>query len=182
MVRLRAWAAIALATTVVVGACSDQEDATRERSPEGGSALTGPSNWHEVCVSARYSQDFTVGVAVASNVSNGPVTLLEAALTHPDGIALVGTDVVRPGNVMDTFGVWNGYPPRQLKDAPVERRAWQAREPIENSRVRPDERINFVLHLTGVGRAGPLQVTYRTGEESEETWTSNVRYSIRKVC
>lgn len=170
-----------LSLALTAAGCSDPEGSADGR-PTSDGALTGPTHWRKVCVSERYSDDFTLGVATAENSSTKEITLLDADLTNADGIELVGTDIVRPGHLMDSFGVWNGYPPMHLASAPGNEKLWRARAPLEGNRVMPGERINFLLHLRGVGRSGPLEVIYRTDGGADATWTSNVRYLIRELC
>ena len=165
---------------VAVAGCSGLGSNADPRSVDGG--LIGPTHFREVCVSARFSDEFTLGVATAENSSSDELTLLDAELTDADGIELLGTDVVRPGNLMDSFGVWNGYPPMQLASAPDNERLWRSRTPIADELVEPGERINFILRLRGEGTSGPIEVTYETADGEEAIWASNVRYRIRWRC
>lgn len=140
--------------------------------------LTGPSHYRKVCVSTERADQWTVGVATAQNTGDEAVILDSARLTDVAGIELVGTDVLRPAGLVDSFGVWNGYPPRGM--ASLDRRLWQSREPIEGNHVDAGERVNFLLHLIGDAGSGsgPLEVSYRTATGAGDTWTSNVRYGI----
>jgi hypothetical protein len=166
---------------VVAGlaACSSSPD------PEpDAEALTGPTHFRRICVSSLHASRWTIAVATGTNDSDRPVTLVDAALTDVEGLDLVRTDVIRPRWAVDTFGVWNGSPPRGVDDDPVSRRLWRSREPVGDLRVEPGERVNFVLHLRGDagGSAGPLEVTYRTDAGREHTYATNVEYVVERDC
>ena len=49
----------------------------------------------------------------------------------------------------DSFGVWNGYPPRGVAKDPLFDDLWSQREPIEGGTIEPGENVSFLLHLTG---------------------------------
>ncbi len=175
---IRATIGAAIAVTALAGTagCS-----TSEPTPEPES-LTGPTNFHEICVSTRHASQWTVAVATAVNEGAEAVTLDEASLSAGDGIELIGTDVIRPGELVATFGVWNGFPPRGMD--PLDRRLWRSRDPVEGHLVEPGERVNFLLHLRGEpgASAGPLEVSYRSASGSEQTYETNVRYLIDRDC
>jgi hypothetical protein len=174
---MRQAAAVAAAALALTGCSSSETDA------DAGS-LTGPTHFRRICVSTLHAAEWTIAVATAANESEVPVTLLEASLTDSEGIELVATEVIRPGNVVDTFGVWNGSPPRRLSEDPPSLRLWQSREPVEGNLVEPGERVNFLLHLRGEegSSAGPLEITYRSASGEEHDYTTNVRYLIEHDC
>ncbi len=174
---------LCLATAVLASACSGTD-----QSPSGDlvdPALVGPDHWREICVSRRYADHFTVGVATVTNDSDESLELTELTLTEPDGITLEGADfLVRDGRV-DSFGVWNGYPPFGLAKDPLFSDLWSKREPIAGGTIEPGENVSFLLHLTGdagIATAGPIEVTYQDESGDTGTWVSNVRYRIRWRC
>jgi hypothetical protein len=150
-------------------------------SPDSN-ALTGPTYFRRICVSTLNASDWTLAVATAVNESDGLVTLEGTALTDSEGIELVGSDVIRPGDLVDTFGVWNGSPPRGM--TPLDRRLWRSREPVEGNQVEPGEKVNFLLHLRGADgtESGPLEVTYHSESGKPETYKTNVQYVIERDC
>ncbi len=86
---------------------------------------------------------------------------------------------------MDSFGVWNGYPPFGLAKEPLFSDLWSKREPIADGTIEPGENVSFLLHLTGapgIATAGPIEVTYLDESGDTGTWVSNVRYRIRWRC
>ncbi len=169
---IRGFATVA-AVVLVAGGCADGP----ESQPEADN-LTGPTHFRKVCVSTDRAHQWTIGVATAENTGDEAVTLESARLTDADGIELIATDVLRPRGLVDSFGVWNGWPPRGM--SPLDRRLWLSREPVDGNRVEPGERINFVLQLKGASgsSSGPLEVTYRTEAGDEGRWSSNVQYGI----
>lgn len=174
---MRAAVAVTVAALTVT-ACSSSEPVPE---PE---TLTGPTHFRRICVSTLEAGQWTIAVATASNEGGEAVTLTDAALTDADGLELVGTDVIRPRQAVDTFGVWNGFPPRGVADDPVSHRLWRSREPVEGVRVPAGERVNFVLHLRGDAgsSAGPLEVGYRSESGQVHTYTTNVHYLVEHDC
>lgn len=172
-----------LATAVLASACSGTD------LPLSGGlvdpALVGPDHWREICVSRRYADAFTVGVATVTNESDESLELTEVTLTEPDGITLEGADfLVRDGRV-DSFGVWNGYPPHGLSKEPLFADLWSKRERIAGGTIEPGENVSFLLHLSGapgIATSGPIEVTYQDESGDTGTWVSNVRYRIRWRC
>jgi len=175
---MRATGMVTAVVATLVAACSS---ATPDPDPE---ALTGPTHFRRICVSTLEASQWTIAVATATHQGEAPVTLLEAGLTDAEGLELVGTDVIRPRKAVDTFGVWNGFPPRGMKADPVSTRLWHSREPVEGNRVQPGERVNFLLHLRGEAgsSAGPLEVRYRSESGQEHTYRTNVQYLVEHDC
>ena len=169
--------ALAVAAVVLAAsACSSSEPRV------GPPSLTGPTYFREVCVSTLHTSQWVIAVATAENESDSPVTLVRAGLTDSAGIELVGTDVIRPRRLVDTFGVWNGFPPRGM--TALDRRLWRSRVPVENNRVEPGERVNFLLHVRGDpgSASGPLEITYRSDARKEHSYETNVNYRIERDC
>ena len=180
--RVAATRAAAAVAAMTLTACSSSGPVPEpEPEPE---PLTGPTHFRRICVSTLEATQWTVAVATASNEDDEAVTLLDAALTDADGLELVGTDVIRPRQAVDTFGVWNGFPPRGMEGDRISERLWRSREPVEGNRVQPGERVNFLLHLRGDAgsSAGPLEVEYRPASGQERTYTTNVQYLIEHDC
>ena len=101
---------VCLATAVVATGCSDVD--LRPGGDLVDPGLVGPDHYREICVSRRYADAFTIGVATATNESDESLELTDLTLTKSDGITLEGADfLVRDGRA-DSFGVWNGYPPQ----------------------------------------------------------------------
>ncbi len=157
--------------------------------PGGGGlvdpGLEGPDHFREICVSRSYADAFTIGVATATNEADETLELTGLTLTDTDGITLHGADfLVRDGRA-DSFGVWNGYPPRGVAKDPLFDDLWSQREPIEGGTIEPGENVSFLLHLTGappVATSGPIEVTYQDESGDTGTWTSNVTYRIKFRC
>ena len=175
-------ASLAVAVALLLTACSGD-------LPGGGGlvdpGLVGPDHFREICVSRRYADAFTIGVATVTNESDETLELTDLTLTQPDGITLESADfLVRDGRV-DSFGVWNGYPPRGLAKDPLFRDLWSQREPIEGGTIEPGESVSFLLHLTGAPRvatSGPIEVDYEDESGDTGTWVSNVTYRIMFRC
>ncbi len=170
---IRHLAAVAAMVVMLAGGCTDVSDSEPETDH-----LTGPTHFRKVCVSTDRAHQWTIGVATAENTGDEAVTLESARLTEAEGVELVATGVLRPRDLVDSFGVWNGWPPRGM--SPLDRRLWGSREPVDGNRVEPGERVNFVLRLRGEpgSSSGPLEVTYRIESGDEGRWTSNVEYGI----
>ncbi len=174
---------VGLATAVVASGCS-----AGDLLPGDGlvdPALVGPDHFREICVSRRFAEEFTVGVATATNESEETLQVMDLSLTDPDGITLEGADFLVGDGRADSFGVWNGFPPKGLAKEPLFRELWAQREPIEGGRIEPGENVSFVLHLTGgpgVATSGPIELTYEDESGDVGTWTSNVTYRIKFRC
>lgn len=170
-----------LATAAVASACSGADVPIVGGLVDPG--LVGPDHYREICVSSRYVDAWTIGVATATNASAESLKLTDVRLTEPDGITLEGaTFLVRDGRV-DSFGVWNGYPPRGLREDPLSAELWQLRQPL-GEEVAPGEEMSFLLHLTGAAGAtsGPIEVDFEDESGDTGTWASNVRYRIGNPC
>lgn len=180
MIRL---ALLGLATAALAAACSGVDLPLRDDLVDPG--LVGPDHYREICVSRRYADHFTIGVATATNESAESLALTDLTLTDPDGIVLEGADyLVRDGRA-DSFGVWNGYPPRGVARDPLFADLWSQREPVAGGTIEPGEEVSFLLHLTGgpgVVTSGPIEVTYQDESGDPGTWLSNVRYRIKYRC
>jgi len=180
MIRLTS---LGLATAVLATACAGAD----EPRPDdlGHPGLVGPDHYREICVSRRYADAFTIGVATATNRSDESLELRDLTLTKSDGITLEGADfLVRDGRV-DSFGVWNGYPPHGLAKEPLFTDLWSKREAVEGGMVEPGENVSFLLHLTGgpgVATSGPIEVSYQDESGDTGTWVSNVTYRIMFRC
>ncbi len=180
---MRALLGACLAIAVVASGCSAGDLLPGSDLAEPG--LVGPDHFREICVSRRVAEEFTIGVATATNASAEPLRLTDLSLTQPDGITLEGADfLVRDGRA-DSFGVWNGHPPKGLSKEPLFRELWSQREPVEGGRIEPGENVSFLLHLTGgpgVATSGPIELTYEDTSGDVGTWTSNVTYRIQFRC
>lgn len=172
-----------MATVVLVSGCSTGELVPGAELVDPG--LVGPDHFREICVSRRFADEFTIGVATATNESDESLQLTHLALTDPDGITLEGVSFLVQDGRADSFGVWNGYPPKGLAREPLFRELWSQREPIQGGQIEPGENVSFLLHLTGepgVATSGPIEVTYEDESGDVGTWTSNVTYRIKHRC
>jgi hypothetical protein len=151
-------------------------------------ALVGPSYDRQICVSSRKASQWIVGVATAINMSGKPLTLTSAQLTHRHGVVMAGLDLIllEPTDRVDSFGVWNGYPPRVPTRERTLTSVWTDRIPAVGATVPASsaDTLNFVAHLTGdpESSSGPLKVTYRDEDGQSGSWTSNVTYAIKDRC
>lgn len=171
-----------LATAVLVSGCSVEKLAGGGLVEPG---LVGPGHFREICVSRRYADAFTIGVATATNESDESLELAGLALTEAEGITLEGAHfLIRDGRV-DSFGVWNGHPPFGLAKDPLFRDLWSKKRLVADGIIEPGEEVNFLLHLTGapgVATSGPIEVTYQDESGDTGTWLSNVQYKIVWRC
>ncbi len=180
---MRSLLGFGLATAVVVSGCSAGELLPGDDLVDP--ALVGPDHFREICVSRRFAEDFTVGVATATNESKETLQVTGLSLTEPGGITLEGADLLVGDGRADSFGVWNGYPPQGLAKEPLFRELWSQREPVEGARIQPGENVSFLLHLTGgpgVATSGPIELTFADKSGEVGTWTSNVTYRIEFRC
>ena len=180
---MRSLLGVCLATAFLAAGCSDVGLPLRDDLVDPG--LVGPDHFREICVSRRYADAFTIGVATVTNESDESLELTGLTLTAADGITLEGADfLVRDGRA-DSFGVWNGYPPRGVAKDPLFNDLWSRRESIAGGRIEPGENVSFLLHLTGspgLATSGPIKVTYEDESGTTGTWLSNVRYKIVWRC
>ena len=175
--------AVCLAAAVIATGCSDVDLPLHDELVDPG--LVGPDHFREICVSRRYADAFTVGVATATNKSDESLELMDLTLTKSDGITLEGADFLIRDDRLDSFGVWNGYPPKGFKKEPLFVDLWSKRMPIEGGTVEPGEEAQ--LPAVSDGRtwhrySGPIEVTYQDESGDTGTWLSNVTYRIMYRC